>query len=177
MKATLCELSKPDVDYTSLRPVNNTLFYGGRIGEQKRLVERCKNGMQFFDKYHLTPETIEYLKQPNFEIMAVASPRKLQKQPIPQFPSLLLRHPDDVRHHTPVRFDCHLEQKRPWNFDHSRNMPRFRSPRIQQHVSNQCPDGTSQSIQRHFPVGEPSLRHGLLHPGRSGDEHILQRRC
>jgi len=53
---------------THHRPINNTVFYGGRIGEQKRLIDRCKNGMQYFPKYHLTPETIEYLKQPNFDI-------------------------------------------------------------------------------------------------------------
>lgn len=68
IKENLRELNKPDVDYTSLRPINNTTFYGGRMNERKKLTDRCKNGMQYFPKYHLTAETIEYLKQPNFDI-------------------------------------------------------------------------------------------------------------
>ena len=38
---------------THHRPINNTVFYGGRIGEQKRLIDRCKNGMQYFPKVNI----------------------------------------------------------------------------------------------------------------------------
>jgi high affinity cGMP-specific 3',5'-cyclic phosphodiesterase 9 len=60
--------TKDSVVTSTNRPINNTVFYGCRVGENKKLVERYKNGMQYFPKYQLTPETIEYLKQPNFDI-------------------------------------------------------------------------------------------------------------
>ena len=43
---------------THHRPINNTVFYGGRMGEQKRLTERCKNGMQYFPKVSESQEMI-----------------------------------------------------------------------------------------------------------------------
>jgi len=68
IKDHLTHIRRPDIDYNSLRPINSTVFYGAGVGDRKKNIERFKNGMQYFPKYHLTPETMEYLKQPSFDI-------------------------------------------------------------------------------------------------------------
>jgi len=68
IKQHLGEINKSAIDYNSLRPINTTVFHGTRLAEQKRIAQRQKDGMQYFPKYYLTPETIEFLKKPNFDI-------------------------------------------------------------------------------------------------------------